>query len=345
MTPTRVSALLAASLLLAALASARTAAPTLESIDVLYGTIGTPFQLTGSGFVSKPQVWLSFPGEKKKYMAKVLSFTDSTIDAAIGNYIDAGTLDVFAKVGKETATLPGAFTAERPEFDGVSPASAPPGAEVALKGSYFGTLKGTVSVKGKNAKITSWNDSEAHFIVPNVSHGPTSTTLGNKVGNFTITGIFGVQPVVPKPSGPDLAELLMAASSGGWQGYTVAAANLQNAYDGAKHVATIEGDLDTAGRHFQLKFPFDLGADATPKTFTNDPSTSMEITIPLGGTTVWSSSQPGSSWTVLVAKKTGNASKGYHLTGLVHGSIERESGTANPALLPFTLAWRATLEP
>jgi len=194
------------------------AAAVIDLIDPAVGTLGTELTIIGSGLGAKKgkivltnELGSDF-GSATLKVAKD-GWAPGLISATLTKALPPGNYVVTVYVQPYKTTLPvswlDVFTINEPAalaFDTAD--SGPPGTEIAITGTFFGTKKGKVSIegvsKGKdkkiNCKVTYWSmdtgtgESHLRFLVPKgLDPGPCTLTVTNKVGSsaagttFTIT--------------------------------------------------------------------------------------------------------------------------------------------------------------
>ncbi len=92
-----------------------------------------------------------------------------------------------------------AFEAKAPALRAVLPATGEKGTKVRISGSYWGTKKGTVTVGGKKAKISSWlmgptsGDTIIDIKIPKLDPGLQDIVVEAPTGTVTLMGGFTVE--------------------------------------------------------------------------------------------------------------------------------------------------------
>ena len=157
------------------------------------GTMGTILDITGTGFgARRGKVSLGTTA------LRVTQWTAEWIQASLIRALPAGVYDVKIEArGIDTQVLEGGFESMEPVFDSVEPAIGSFKDEITLRGWFFGTKRGKITLGGKNCRIKVWKmdpstgGSEAQFVVPrNLSPGDHELEISNGTGadkvNFTI---------------------------------------------------------------------------------------------------------------------------------------------------------------
>jgi hypothetical protein len=153
------------------------------------GTIGTLLEITGAEF-----------GTKKGKVSvgssalKIIKWTTGWIQASLTKALSAGAYDVrIEPKGTEAIVIPAGFTFMEPAINSVEPASGSVNDEITLRGQFFGTKRGKVTLGGKNCRIKTWTmnastgASEVRLVVPRgLSAGPHELKITNGVGSDTV---------------------------------------------------------------------------------------------------------------------------------------------------------------
>ena len=183
---------------------------TITSIEPLQGgTLGTELTITGSGLGAKAGKIVLTNVLGSDFGSATLKvdkdgWAPGLITATLTKALPPGDYDVTVYVQPYKTTLPASgpdpFTINEPvwlAFDDGN--SGPPGAEIAITGSFFGTKKGKVSFEGQskskakiaNCKVTFWamdpstGESHLRFLIPKgFDSGTYPVTITNKVGAF-----------------------------------------------------------------------------------------------------------------------------------------------------------------
>jgi hypothetical protein len=157
------------------------------------GTIGTEFTITRSGFgEAKPTVHI---GEAN---CTVLTYSDTTIRAVLADTLPSGTYDVKIEPGegdKAAIIVKDAFTVMPPYISPMIPTHVAPLDQVIIKGSFFGSKAGEVSVidqdgQAQNCDLVSWNMDSVTFTVPRELYGVYNLVAHNDVGTATQTRVL-----------------------------------------------------------------------------------------------------------------------------------------------------------
>jgi YVTN family beta-propeller protein len=154
------------------------------------GTIGTEFTITGSGFgTTKGKVLIG------KVALKILEWTDSLISCQLKEAMPPGTRKVTIRPKARKASsiiIKDGFTVEAPQIESAEPTSGSIGEEITVKGFFFGTEKGKVTLRKKRCKVLSWamdpqtGESEIHFVVPQgLTPGIEKLKVTNEVESVT----------------------------------------------------------------------------------------------------------------------------------------------------------------
>ena len=153
------------------------------------GTIGTIVDIIGSEFGSKKgKVWIG------QTALKVMKWTTGWIQGALTKAVLPGVYDVTIEPkGAEPVVLEDAFTAMAPVIDSVDPASGSTNDEISVRGQFFGTKKGKITLGGRNCRILKWTmnsttgGSEVRFAVPkDMSPGDYELKITNGTGSDAV---------------------------------------------------------------------------------------------------------------------------------------------------------------
>jgi hypothetical protein len=154
---------------------------TSEAVYPSEGTMGTELEITGSNFGAK----------KGKVLVgstalKVLEWNNEFIQALLAKPVDSGVYDVTIRPSEPKGALPiieeDAFVVRPAEIHSIGQSSGSAYDQATIKGKFFGTKKGTVSLEyeeggsliRKTCKVNSWTmdpttgDSEIVFVVPSM---------------------------------------------------------------------------------------------------------------------------------------------------------------------------------
>lgn len=280
----------------------------LVSVTPNQGATGLAITLAGSGFVSKPVVWLTQDGLTKKFPCKVTSFTAEQVVATLPQ-APPGSFDLHVKVKKATDDLSDALTIQPPSVSALAPESAAHKQLVTITGDFLGTKKGKVRVQSaataaplkKTAKVTSWTNTSVTFEMPKVPEGSYDVLLDNKTGAVAAGTIAALASGGGSPGGPGLHCTIdgSALHATGPQFFPLYLSTLQ--------LVTVTGnDPGNPTRTITLSFLLDLGDDSVPKTFTNGSSAANLYYQETGGgpTKSWSG-VPSGTFTIHLTKKNG----------------------------------------
>ena len=131
---------------------------------------------------------------------KVKNWNDTQIVCSVKEVLPPAIYDVRVIPKKGTdRTYVSAFEAKPPTLRSVLPAIGKKGTKVRLAGSYWGTKKGTVTVGGKKAKVSSWlmgattGESVIDIKIPKLDPGSYDIVVEAPTGTVTLTGGFTVE--------------------------------------------------------------------------------------------------------------------------------------------------------
>ena len=160
--------------------------PVLLSLTTNNGLPGTPVTLGGTNFGASQgaasQVVFSGLGGARVPATNVTRWTDTGIDVTVPNGAVTGNVLVSVS-GADSNGLP--FTVPPPHIDHLSRNSGPPGIRIAIYGSNFGAVTGTVNFSGGGIeKILRWSDTTIWVTV----------SCGATTGNVTVTRGDGGAP-------------------------------------------------------------------------------------------------------------------------------------------------------
>ncbi|MFD2556523.1 IPT/TIG domain-containing protein [Sphingobacterium tabacisoli] len=170
---------------------------TIEDIKPRTGGVGTRVTVKGTGFnADLSQISADINGSA----ATLVSSSDTEIVLTVPQGTESGPLSV--TINGQRITGPDFTMVPPPSIEVVSPLSAPPGTEIAIKGLNFSTIldENKVLVNGKEVTLSSVSFSEIKFILPGgigagdlVLHVNGQTVVGPK---FTEQNL-GIQSVSP----------------------------------------------------------------------------------------------------------------------------------------------------
>src|SRR5262245_440234 len=166
---------------------------TIDTVDNDTATIGTTFQIQGSGFGmgKAPKVVLSRVPDGKLIKLKVSAYLDSQITAQLVRTFNGAAGEyglVVTPPGGEPQTGPGTVTLIVGAPYRVTPPTPGPGDSVTIDGTDFGTKKGKVVIGGKKAKITSWSDTQiVATLHKKTPEGVHDVEIVNKIGTGVLT--------------------------------------------------------------------------------------------------------------------------------------------------------------
>ncbi len=158
-------------------------------VKPFYGTVGTVFTITGSGFgTSKGKVRIG------NMAPKILAWNDSSIQCQFVKCppADAYPVIVQPKGGAPITVEHGYFMVALPTIVSIEPSSGSANDEIAIYGNHFGTKKGKVTIGGKNCKVLVWwmdsatGESKIVIVVPKrLAPGTYEIKVINSVGDHT----------------------------------------------------------------------------------------------------------------------------------------------------------------
>jgi IPT/TIG domain len=184
----------------------------ITSIVPASGSLGTQFTISGSGLGDKKgKIVVSNDSVSATLKIANGGWTKTLISAALSKALPPGTYDVtvYPQPYKTTDPIPWPvpFTVEIPALGSPSPTNGPPGTEITITGSFFGTKKGKVYIEGQskgkakiaNCKVTFWDMnpttgvSTVSFLVPKtLDPGTYPLTVTNKVGSSAVGTTFEI---------------------------------------------------------------------------------------------------------------------------------------------------------
>jgi hypothetical protein len=155
------------------------------------GTIGTEITILGSGFgTRKGKVLIATTS------LKILDWSDGLIRCLLSKALPPDTYDLTIRPqikGSSPITIPNGFTVKAPEILSVDPSHGAQGAGSTIRGNFFGTKKGKVTLGGKNCKVLKWTmdptsgESEIQFVVPKrLTPGVNELKIINGMGSDTV---------------------------------------------------------------------------------------------------------------------------------------------------------------
>ena len=167
---------------------AGTKLPSVSSLSPKSGTVGTEVTIKGKYFGSaQGSSTVSFNGIP---VTTYTSWSDTAIKCIVPIGVLTGPVVVTTTVGASNGK---SFTVKPPLISSLSPKSGTVGAEVTIKGKYFGSTQGSSTVSFNGIPVTtytSWSDTAIKCIVPiGVLTGPVvvTTPVGASTGKtFTV---------------------------------------------------------------------------------------------------------------------------------------------------------------
>ncbi len=152
------------------------------------GTIGTEFTITGSGFGAKKGKVLVGGA-----VSKIMQWADNSVTCRLTSLLPAGAYNVTIKPqtgGTSRSKISNGFTVKVPRIDSIDPPSGSAGDKITVDGFFFGKTKGTVTLGGKNCKVSEWTmdqatgESQLQFVVPKgLSSGDKKLKVTNFIGS------------------------------------------------------------------------------------------------------------------------------------------------------------------
>ena len=157
------------------------------------GTVGTKIMISGSGY-----------GKKKGKVLiggvplKVLKWKDYLIRGVLLKVLLPDSYDVTIQPKEaDPVVIEKSFGVKAPEIDTVDPATGSAGDKITIRGLFFGTREGKVTLGGKKRRVLTWTmdpktgASKVRVVVPKgLSPGIHELTITNEVGssttNFTV---------------------------------------------------------------------------------------------------------------------------------------------------------------
>ncbi|MBK9385582.1 MAG: IPT/TIG domain-containing protein [Planctomycetes bacterium] len=172
-------------------------APRITRIEPAHVSFGTRVTITGSGFTSRPTVFLTQATSRERVYFRVVSFRETEI-VAIARDAASRAYDLNVKSNGETATLTQGIFIKPPSGLPFESPPALPGDRQLITGEGFGMRKGRVWlqpiqaswIREKPARVLAWNDTAIEFLVPELAVGYWSLRVENRVG-WTY-GVFAV---------------------------------------------------------------------------------------------------------------------------------------------------------
>jgi hypothetical protein len=310
-----------AAVLTFALAAVSFAQPGVSQVSPAQGTVGTQITITGAELgTAKPKVALQLHGDataKPIPLKLAAPFDGTTIHATVAK-IQPGVYDlVVTPKGGSAITVMSAFTGEAPSISGLSAGTIAPGDHVDITGTFFGTLKGKVTIGGVTAKVIFWSDAKITVVVSkkNQSGSATFDILG-KGGTQTAGATANV--VAPITGGDHFKATFDAGGSN------------MNATD-----SKLTFWIDNGGSTFTINAgqKFGSGLSTNYHTFTIAVGGPISVNTFTAGSIVVAyteagiaarqySSQGAGGWTINVVSHVGN-----RISGTFSGGLSRASGS------------------
>ena len=172
---------LAFGLVLSSVATANVVSVSQEKLSV-----GTAFDVNGTGFKKRPAVWLDLEG--RRIPVRVLKgSTDLLVHAKLAEIPARAHGDCLLKVrprGAKIAFTLAGLSIELPHVATTTPTTATAGTEVTIDGSSFGFKRGKVAFDGRRGRVLSWSDTQIHAVVPaGLDVGTAAVIVTSKAGS------------------------------------------------------------------------------------------------------------------------------------------------------------------
>jgi hypothetical protein len=356
---------LAACALLALAGAAR--AQAIDTVAPGAGGPGVEITIDGNGFLNggtaKPKVFLRDPATLKKTALKVTAFSDTQITAVFNKGLPGERdLVVLPKDGAEIVSA-GAFEVMLPDFVAVDSGNpqvdhAQPGAEVTANGDFFGTLKGSLRIGKKKAKVLTWADDAITFqMPPKLEDGFYSVSVKNRVGTDILSFVIIVTGGQAKAHKPDTlgckvgkAKFKLGVIFGIPAIFTGFEANPDPP---APQVPTVNvtatsPPVGLVSNSIVLKFPFDPNVDAAQPLEVGEPNGSIAYTEPetgIGIFTTWDTLATN-AYSIVVYSFTADQFQGVYSGTLDYDSNVSTAGTPENLVVKITKGkFRGTLPP
>lgn len=183
-------------------------APSVTSLSVTSGAVGTSVTITGTNFgATQGSGTVSFNGTD----ATPTSWNATTVAVTVPSEATTGNVVVSASGVASNGVN---FTVvEGLGITSVSPTSGVVGTEVSVSGTGFGATQGssTISLNGTNAVVASWSDTSIITFVPaGASSGPFTVRVN---GNTANSSTFTVTPLPTGWSDGDIGSVGVAGSA------------------------------------------------------------------------------------------------------------------------------------
>jgi hypothetical protein len=152
------------------------------------GTIGTKITISGSGYGKKMGKVLI--GETP---LKVLKWKNYSIRGVLLKVLTPDSYDVTIQPKEaDPIVIEKGFSVKAPEILSVDPAAGSAGDKITIRGLFFGTREGKVTLEGKKRRVLTWTmdpktgASKVRVVVPRgLSPGTHELTITNEVGSGT----------------------------------------------------------------------------------------------------------------------------------------------------------------
>jgi hypothetical protein len=206
-------------------------APSITSLSVTSGTVGTEVTITGTNFGATQGTnfgttsSVTFNGT----VASVVSWSATSIVAIVPNGATTGNVVVIvsgvASNGKAFTVLP------TPSITSLSPTSGPVGTSVTITGTNFGSTQGTSTVKfgGITATPTTWSASSIVAPVPSgAATGNVVVTVSGAISNgltFTVVPAPSITSLLPTSGSIGTSVTITGTNFGSVQGTSVVTFN------------------------------------------------------------------------------------------------------------------------
>jgi hypothetical protein len=148
-------------------------------------SVGTAFDVNGTGFKKRPAIWLDLAG--RHIPVRLLKGnTDVQLHAKLTDIPSRAHGDCVLKVkprGAKIAFTLSGLSIELPHVAAVTPPTATAGTTVTIDGSSFGARRGKVAFDGRRGRVVSWSDTQIHAVVPaGLEAGTAAVVVTSKAG-------------------------------------------------------------------------------------------------------------------------------------------------------------------
>ena len=133
-----------------------------------------------------------------------MEWTNQRIRCSISKALAAGIYDVIVKYQATSIALENAFEVAGPGITSIEPDKGTVNEEVTIRGVFFGSKKGKVTLGGKNCKVLTWTmnpttgESQIRFVVPKgLSAGTYELKVANAVDSDSVEIRYRVRSFHP----------------------------------------------------------------------------------------------------------------------------------------------------